>query len=385
MRLFLCIMENTVKNNIHANQIFPLLEHINMKILFISPLIILNRKEFKFNWKKFKKPRVHQVRVPLLSYNFFMNPLIFPILLIFSILILTYYKLRFGVTQIHARNHLSAACAVIFMKIFPSVTVISDLRGLYAEEGVIIRRWKFMSWQYCFWKAMERFICNNSTRVSAISKNMVSYLREYTRAENISFVTAVVDTDKFFYSDGLRQRFRMQECISDDEIVFIYVGSLGLWHDTKTFYAQIERYIRENRIEKYRVYILSSLNTNQERELHARHSAHILSVEPGDVNKFLCGADIAVLPGTEKLGVHYSLLYKTMISSKLEEYLVTGLKVIINPRIEEGVSLMQEAANSDYKHYNIERAKVADFYRSKFSVNEIAQRYEDLFDRVQND
>ena len=85
MRLFLCIMENTVKNNIHANQIFPLLEHINMKILFISPLIILNRKEFKFNWKKFKKPRVHQVRVPLLSYNFFMNPLIFPILLIFSI------------------------------------------------------------------------------------------------------------------------------------------------------------------------------------------------------------------------------------------------------------------------------------------------------------
>ena len=156
MKLYLCIMENTYNNNIHKNQIFPLIAKDNKTILlFIAPFFILTRRSFGINKQTYNDKNIIHIKIPLFSYNFSMNPFIFPWFLLFTIPFAIFFVLKHKIKEIHARNHLSAITAVIVKKIFRNIKLLSDFRGLYAEEGVILGRWKHDSLRFRFWKYIE--------------------------------------------------------------------------------------------------------------------------------------------------------------------------------------------------------------------------------------
>ncbi|MFX4153514.1 glycosyltransferase [Aliarcobacter butzleri] len=381
MKLYLCVMENTQNNNIHKNQIFPLVNESDKTILlFLAPFFILTKKSFGINRQHYNDKKVHHIRIPLFSYNFSMNPFIFPWLLLFSIPFVIFFVLKYKIKEVHARNHLSAVTAVIIKKLFKNIKILSDFRGLYAEEGVILGRWKYDSLRFKFWKYIEKVICKNSDVVTTISHNMTQYISETYNVTNAHFVPAIVDTNKFYFSSHLREKFREENNILKDEVVFIYIGSFGLWHDVPNFYKYIEEYLTNFNIEKYRVYILSNINEKHHKNLHDKHKTIISSVQPNMVNKYLCGADIGILPGTEKEGREFDMMYKTMISSKLEEYLCTGLKVIVNQRIEE----VCEMISMDFSEYpiiqdNLTREQISNKYQKIFSAKNIKELYKKLF------
>jgi len=386
MRLYLCIMENTQNNNIHKNQIIPLTDNAeNTIVLFLAPMLILTRKDFGVNYQSYDNKNVHHIRIPLLSYNFSMNPIILPIFFILTLPIVFYFIYKYKIKEIHARNHLSSLVAVVAKKLKSNLTVLSDFRGLYAEEGVILKRWKYGSVSFKIWKYIEKNICQNSDIVTTISRNLTQYISETYKIKNVFFIPAIVNTDKFYFSTKLRKVFREENNILEDEIVFLYVGSFGLWHDIPTFYKYIDKYLKKFHIYQYKVYILSGVNKNQYKELHDSFNTKILTVEPNLVNNYLCGADIGILPGTEKEGKEFDIMYKTMISSKLEEYLCTGLKVIVNEKIEEVNTLIKD----DFNENNIiqkdeKRQQISIKYQRLFSSEKIKNIYEELFKGVRN-
>lgn len=384
MKLYLCIMENTFNNNIHRNQIFPLTSRDKkIKVLFIAPLFILTRNGFSINRQKYIEDNVHHIRIPLLSYNFSMNPLLLPIFLLLTLPIVIYFVFKYKIINIHARNHLSSLVSVAAKKIKKNLIILSDFRGLYAEEGTILGRWKYNSFRYKIWKYIEKKICNNSDIVTTISKNMTKYISDscLNNKNKIFFIPAIVDTNKFFFSPLIRKEFRDENKINDDVIVFLYVGSFGLWHDLPTFYKYIEHYIKKYNILKFKVFILSNIKRNVYLKLHDKYNATIKSVSPDLVNRYLCGSDIGILPGTDNSGIEYDLLYRTMISSKVEEYLSTGLKVIVNERIEE----VYEMTKNDYKENrliknNELRIDIANKYKELFSAKKIKKEYRILIE-----
>ena len=70
-----------------------------------------------------------------------------------------------------------------------------------------------------------------------------------------------------------------------------------------------------------------------------------------------------------------------MISSKVEEYLSTGLKVIVNERIEE----VYEMTKNDYKENrliknNELRIDIANKYKELFSAKKIKKEYRILIE-----
>lgn len=387
MTLYLCVMENTKNNNIHQNQILPLVNNKDSELLFIAPLFILNKKGFSINNQKYLEKNVHHVRIPFLSYSFSMIPLLIPFLLICCLPILIYFVLKYKIKTIHARNHLSALCSIIINFFLKNVKVLFDIRGLYSEEGVILRRWKYNSLNFKVWKFIEKKICLKSDIVTTISNNMTNYISLNYNTDKEFYIPAIVDTKKFFFSKELRENFRKEYSISDTEVVFLYVGSISLWHDIQSFYSYIEYYIHKYSILHYRVFILSNINRNDCSELHDKYDSVIMLVKPEEVNKFLCGSDIGVLPGTSKSGPAYDLLYKTMISSKVEEYLCTGLKILVNDRIEEVNDLIKNdyIDKDDVFYTNHEREILSQKYKNIFSSENIRIKYNQLYKRISRD
>lgn len=368
-------MENTENNNIHNNQIFPLIK--NMKALFISPLFIVSRSQVGLNRNKFQNLSVDEVKIPLCSYNFLMHPFLFPFFLMLSVPILLFYIKKNEINAIHCRNLLSSVLAVTVKKYFYNkINVISDFRGHYPEEGVILNRWKHNSLSFRFWKWLEKKSLMHSTSCTFISNSMKSYYNEIFPRDDYFFAPAIVDTKCFYFCPQLRNEIRNKYRITDDEIVYIYTGSYGQWHDLEVFYSMLEAHIKEYSIESYRVFILSAQTSEQYSEYGGKHGTTTIKVAPHEVNRYLCGADVGVLPGTKKTSKSYDLLYKTMISSKVEEYFCTGLKVLSNPRIGEveALSKLTIASGDEF-----DRAARGAFYQKMFSSTVVDELYERLY------
>ena len=368
-------MENTENSNIHANQIYPLVK--GMKVLFISPLFIVSRSKIGLNHNRFQCSNFSECKIPLLSYNFLMSPWLFLLFLILSLPILIIYIKRNEIRTIHCRNLLSASLALLTKRIMHrNINIISDFRGHYPEEGVILRRWRYNSLTFKFWKWIEKRVLVSSSSCTFISESMKSSYEEILPRSGMYFAPAIVDTNRFYFSSKERSEVRVEYQISDDEVVYIYTGSYGQWHDLELFYSMIDMHIQEHSINKYRAIILTGQKTCEFLEEELRYRTLTLKVSPNEVNKFLCDADVGVLPGSNKTSPSYDLLYKTMISSKAEEYFCTGLTVIASKRITE-VGLLSELTNVSGKA--LSRVEVAKFYSSIFSLKTIKKVYEELY------
>lgn len=373
MRLYLCILENTLNNNIHRNQIIPLVEGGQGFALFLAPMFIFGRNGFSLNSMKYADDNVFHIRIPFLSYNFLLNIVLLPFLLFCVVPMIGFYVYKYKIGVIHARNHVSALCALAYKKIFRKVRVIADFRGHYPEEGAILGRWSVGSLNFKAWKKLESYICLNVDTLVVISKRMRVYFSEKYNIQNVVYIPALVDTKRFHYSDELRLDFRKKEGIETDEIVYLYVGSLGQWHDLDLFFEEIDNDLLSHKIGKYRVYILSSIDSLDYSELFFERNVKVLTVPANIVNSYLCGSDVGVLPGTRKIGPEYDLLYKTMISSKVEEYLCTGLRVLVNDRIEGVKEIISEAELVD------DRGAGAEYYQCMFSVSVVKSKYSQLY------
>ena len=275
---------------------------------------------------------------------------------------------------IHCRNTMSAAIALPAAFVL-SKKVICDVRGLYADEGVIIGRWNYASFSHKFFRKIECLVYKHSNVITAVSPELAKYVNQLIQKDTTNFVPAIVNAPNK-YSSGDQNKYREKLGIPHDHFCLIYVGSLGAWHTEEMLITQIENYIATRRLEKEKVMliILTSNSKPLKKKVAGLYKHHmVLSVPPRKVHQYLCAADAGLLPGRDCTNKAESNILETMISSKAQEYLAYGLEIVANPRIK----FFQTDDIKTY-HGRSRHSRVAQ-YRSYFSPETVIKQYQELY------
>lgn len=388
--LYLTVLEDTNKNDIHANQVFGLANHgVDYQFLFISPLFILNRQGFSINRNKMKYGNAEEVKLPILSYHLCMHVIIIPYFLLISLIPFLLRIKRAKPDVVHCRNLVSVLLAVFVRWLFRlKYKIVCDPRSVYVEECVITKTFKYNCFNYKVWKKLEGLLYRKSDACIGLSEYFKNYLREHN--DNSFFVPAIVNTESV-YSQSRRDEMRKKYCLTDDDVVFCYIGSIGAWHSPEKlvyYWDKIKNILPEEK--RFRIVFLSG-NKKVGAQITSKFGEKCIvkcgRVKPEEILDYLLISDYGMVPASDKTGYCYDLLYKTMISSKAEEYLVAGLPIIVNPRIESLVDLINKdragfVLCDEIPIYSFDRKKISDRALSLFGVDSVVDSYRQIYESI---
>ncbi len=375
-KLYFCVMENTIANNIHASQVYPVIKRTpNMRGLFLNPFLEISRSRIGPIYIDQKYDSNIQIfRLPLATYFFFSSWLLFPIIFtILSICLFTHclfnrYKI------LHCRHTLSGLIAIPIAKIF-RIKVISDIRGCYTDEGVLLDRWKEESLSFRFYKKIEKFVYKHSDVVTGISPEMCHYIKSISPSSKPVYIPAVVDTKRIFFDERVRFEARSELNLSEDDISFIYVGSIGAWNSVDSLINQLKITVNKIGIENKKVHLIVLTKDLKFIKVLDKLPYRIFarSVKPSEVNYYLNAADYGLLPGKEIISKSDRNVFGVMISSKAEEYLCCGLTVISN----KGIKYFQNKNLLNISGMN--RNDIANNFKNEFSLDTVLSKYDALY------
>ena len=394
--LYFTCMEITKNNNIHQNQVFGLADKgVDYFFYFMSPMFIITRSGFSLNFSKQNKDRsdTDESIIPIPSIMVLMHLIIIPFFLLITVP-LFFLKIKKIKPQIvHCRALLSTFVAISAKKTFGlKYKIVCDPRSVYVEECVIHKAFRMNGINYKGWKKLERWIYRNSDACIGLS----DYFADYMKASNPKsyFVPALVQ-DHLVFDEKLRESMRQEYELTDKNIVFVYIGSIGTWHSIKLYIECLKR-CRAMLPKEYNMKII--LLTGNKRAIeeltNSFSSEQILmtgQVPPSEVKKVLCASDYGIVPGSDLKGEHYDLLYATMIASKAEEFLASGLPILVNSRIASlakmiqechaGFSFSEDSFIVDFKE-KFNHAKISDHFNHEFRATGVVNKYKKIYQDI---
>lgn len=277
----------------------------------------------------------------------------------------------------HCRHTLSGLIAIPIAKIF-RIKVISDIRGCYTDEAVLLGRWKVGSLSFRFYKKIEKFVYKYSDAVTGISPDMCHYIKSISPSSEPVYIPAVVDTKRIFFDEKVRLDARSELNLSEDDICFIYVGSIGAWNSVESLIKQLKTTVKKIGIEDEKVHLIVLSKDSKMIKVLDKLPYRIFacSVKPSEVNYYLNAADYGLLPGKEIISDSDKNVFGVMISSKAEEYLCCGLKVITN----KGIKYFQ---NKNLLNISEKcRKDIANNYKNEFSLDKVLSKYNALYENL---
>jgi hypothetical protein len=384
--LYLTAMENTECNAIHFNQVISLQgKGVDYDFLFLSPLFILNKRGFKINRNKFENTACHEFKLPIFSYHFGMHIIFIPYFILISIIpfILNIYKIKPNV--VHCRNLVSSLLAVCAKYIFNlKYKIVCDPRSVYVEECVISHRFKFNGVNYKLWKSIERTLYRYCDACIGLSEYFKDYLYQYNK--NSFFVPAVVNSGSIF-SQQKRSILRLRHNLSENDFVCCYIGSIDLWHSKEKLCEYLKKIQDNIEGQNFKIVFLSGNKIVCNYIINKFGEPTIVKcgrVQPSEVLEYLLISDLGIVPGSDNEGYCYDLLYKTMISSKAEEYLVAGLPIYVNSRISSLNSMIKNlraglSSDQPFDFKTFDRENISAICVKLFGVNEVVSSYEKIY------
>lgn len=370
-------MENTFGNNIHKNQIYPILASVpNIHGLFINPIIEVSRKRIGIIENRNKIKNATLIYSPFPTYFFFSQWFILPWIIIWSCVPLILICIKKRIKIIHARNLISGICAIIVGKII-GASVVVDVRGIHSDEGVLIGRWKHKDISYRFHKLLETWILNSASEIICISPNLCRYVSLLAPNARPKFIPAMVDPNRIYYSKSLHIEARMQLQIAVDDLCLVYTGSLGAWHHIDALRKQIITCSDSLPVKKVVVIILTNENPNDIlSQLKLNKRVIVRSVAPDEVNYYLNAADVGLLPARPIETESHRMVFDVMISSKAEEYLCTGLAVYAHSSITYFQNKPHARKKSD------DRYAKSLFYQNEFANDKVIDKIQKVYEVI---
>lgn len=391
--LYLTALENTYNNDIHANQVLGLNGHgVDYTFLFVSPLFILNRKGFSINKNNFRAENTIEVKVPILSYHLCMHAIVIPYFLMVSLIPFICKVKSIKPDVVHCRNMCSTLLAV-FARNFTKIRykIVCDPRSVYVEECVITNTFRFNGLNYRIWKKLESILYKKSDACIGLSNYFKHYLSKNN--PNSYFIPAVV-SDKSVFSEAERDKVRRHLNISEKDIVFCYIGSIDLWHSADKLFYYFDK-IKDsiNQGYNFKIVFLSG-NTKVCNDIIKRYGEHTIvksgRVKPSEVLNYLLLSDFGMVPGSDNCDECYNLLYKTMISSKAEEYLVAGLPIFVNPNISSLAELVKEnragvdSISDVMSALEYDRKQISQTFVRMFGVSRVVSQFKEVYEIILN-
>ncbi|MDA8920546.1 hypothetical protein N9I16_05355 [Porticoccaceae bacterium] len=378
-KLYFCAMENTISNNIHASQVYPVIKRtLNMNGLFLNPWLEVSKSRIgPIYFDNRHESNVKIWRLPIATYFFFSPWYIFPIIYMILTIYLFLHCLFNRYDIIHCRHTLSGCIAIPIAKIF-RIKVLSDIRGCYTDEGVLLGRWRSGSLSFRFYKKLEKFVYRYSDTVSGISPVMCRYIASMSPLTKAVYIPAVVDTKRIFFDEKLRCQARNAIGLSSDDKCFIYVGSIGAWHSIDALLSQLRSTVTKIGAEDKNIHLVvlskDSRFIEALKELPYRVIAR--SVQPSEVNYYLNAADYGLLPGKKIISESDKNVFGVMISSKAQEYLSCGLKVISN----EGIEYFQ--SKNKFNTSETRRSEISKTFQNEFSLDNVLLGYSAVYEEL---
>jgi len=257
---------------------------------------------------------------------------------------------------IHCRSYWPT---IIASKAF-NIPILFDLRSLYPAENVAAGKLEFNSRQYEFWLKKEAYCINVASVNSAVSEAMVSYINSIKPSSKTHLNPIIVNTDEIYFDE--EERVNMRTNLGwQQNIILVYSGSLGVSGLNRESLSNI-LVLFSKLSDNFRFLFLSSDNRHSIEELLINANIpqdhfFITESKPKELYKWLSASDI----GFHALPLQIDS--DTRLGTKVVEYWVSGLPVIINKNVGSAVEIVSK-------------------YGIGLVVDELTNSYEGLFDEI---
>ena len=293
--------------------------------------ILLHYREIQNIKKELKDNNINLIIIPCLILPRFINWFnakwyIIPLIFIYTFPALLFLGIIKNIKLYHCRSYPITLSAIAVKKLIKT-RVIFDPRSDFPEENITTGRWTESSLSYKIWKYLEKKYLIKSDITIAIANTYVDHFKKISLNSRFAIIPNNVNVKKYKFDNKFRQKFRTENGIKNDEIIFCYCGSMGNhWHKPE-IYAKFIIKLREFDIVHRFLFITTNVDSLKKtfNQFNIRRGEYFaVDSKFCDVPKYLSITDF---------GLIFMNRYKIAMAIKTAEYLTMGLPIITNPEV----------------------------------------------------
>lgn len=246
---------------------------------------------------------------------------------------------NYPIEIIHCRGYVTSIVGLKYKKKHKT-GFLFDMRGFYADERAEGGLWNTKNILYLliynWFKRKEKEFINNADYIISLSNNGKEIICNNIvkkQLSNIEVIPCCVDLQKFNhieFSNNIVQNIKEELNISNDAIVYTYLGSIGTWYLLDEMLKMFNAIYKQNSKSVF-LFITNDLCNNINEAItrnNCNKSSIIITSKPSDlVPKYLSVSDwglFFIKPVFSK---------KASSPTKLAEFLAMGIPVITNKGI----------------------------------------------------
>ncbi len=243
--------------------------------------------------------------------------------------------------------------------------IIFDLRSLWLLENVSTGEIQPNSNSYSYWKNVEISCIKKSMFSTCVSKGMVEYVKNISPFSKVELIPISVNEDQFGFD--LKKRSHNRKKLQwQNNIVFIYSGSLGQSGvNINTIMELMRKIISIN--ESHRILIVTSEKSTHFKSLMDSfsidiHKYKIINPNLNEISGWLDAADIGIHALPRQLDSN------TRLGTKVVEYWINGLPVIVNQNVGAAVEYIKTEKIGFVLEDNVQDSNLNDTVKSLLSL-----------------
>lgn len=274
--------------------------------------------------------------------------------------------------------------------------VLFDADGLALEERVDFSGLSRQSKQYLFFKKEEEKMLKNADGVITRSQKAIEiHLKTIGEEFRNKFTVVSNGRNIDFFKPNSEQRFKIRTGLhcSDEELLFVYCGSLGAQYGWDEMLAIFSQYQKQHENSKFLLLTGNPEFTEGKIPNALSDSIFVRKVPFEEVPNYLSAADVAFAIREPKFSM------QGVAPIKLGEYLLMGLPTIASIGIGDSEAILKDAPNCLlFDHNNVQniatavsfvehlkdvhREEIRSFGRNYFSIEKSAASYITSFNKL---
>jgi glycosyltransferase involved in cell wall biosynthesis len=250
---------------------------------------------------------------------------------------LLYYRFRNNVTLYHTRSYVPTLGALLLKKIC-KIHVIFDPRSDFPEECALKYNWKPNSYNYRYWKKVEKYALKNSDAVVSISQYFKEHLLKSAPDAKIIVIHNNVNHKMFLRDDNVRKSMRYKYGLHE-KIVFCYLGSFqeNAWNNPDLYVIFLKKCIQ---LKIKKIFVLFLIPDHcvpvlvSALERHHVEDKYYLIKSPDyeEVPKYMSIGDV---------GLYFLPFESPRVGTKVVEYCANEMPILINESVKGAVNIVK--------------------------------------------
>ena len=259
---------------------------------------------------------------------------------------------------IHARSYWPAyACSNK-----KGIPIIFDMRSLWVLEHISSKDLIANSKAHEYWACLEKKCLSNSTISTVVSEAQKDFVKKLSPNSDVRLIPISVSIDRFSYNK--EKRYRKRRLLEwDENVIFVYSGSFG---HSNINYISISQLINALLKHNKKGRILFLTEESKEKiirmmnKINITHNNYkVIKPKMNEISYWLSAADIGIHALPKQLD------WKTRLGTKVVEYLVNGLPVIVNQNVGAAAKILTlknfgaVIKDSELEDYKIIKEKIS--------------------------